>query len=217
MLDLSNEPDLGYIFYPSDIPHYPGHPRLDVVITEQPTKRHFDPQQARFQVVNPVGRIEQMTVHHPWPFGKKYRVCAGRIYIRDRVPKTVEAFSFGGELQILSTNEQTVCALTSPVPILDLVGTHNLSMWFTAEVEILLAQQNATQNLQQPEEFGTCLANVEPLVLYASCLQTLHDKKWPVHENEYLEGQHFVQSEIKRLKETSMWLMPVPSLDQLFS
>ena len=52
MSDISQEPDLGYIFYPYDAFEHPGHPRLDVTIQEKPTYRHFDPVEASFLVVS---------------------------------------------------------------------------------------------------------------------------------------------------------------------
>ena len=53
MLDLSHEPDLGYIFYPYETPDHPGHPRLDIIIHEKPTNRHFDPQKVQYKVAEP--------------------------------------------------------------------------------------------------------------------------------------------------------------------
>ncbi|MAT97680.1 MAG: hypothetical protein CL608_11095 [Anaerolineaceae bacterium] len=216
MLDLTHEPDLGYIFYPPETPHYPGHPRLDVVIPATPTYRHFDPQKVRFQVVLPSSGMSQITIHHPWSFSKAYHVCAGRIFITDRVPKLVEAFSFGGELQILSDAEHTVCALTSPAPIFALFEPHDLSMWITAEVEGLLARQKAHWDPQHPHDFETHLATLDPLLLYASCLQTLQQQAWPAHNPES-DGPHFVAAEINRLQAKGDWPLVVPHLEQMFS
>jgi hypothetical protein len=218
MLDLSHEPDLGYIFHPHEIPDHPGHPRLDVIIPASPTYRHFDPQKVQFQVVSPAtGQIEHINIHHRWLSQKRYRVCAGRIILTDRTPKQVEAFSFGGDLQILSDTEHTVCALVSTVPIFPLFKTHDLNMWITAEVEILFARQKAHWNPQHPHDFETHLVAVNPLILYASCLQMLQDRTWSARVSLDLQGKHFVQTEIKRLQESGEWPVQVPSLDQLFS
>lgn len=215
MLDISHEPDLGYIFFPSEIPHHPGHPRLDVVLTELPTERHFDPTKVQFQIASSQNRLEHLTIHHPWTAGTKYRVCAGRIFITDRIAKRVEAFSFGGELQIFSDQNRTICALTSPAPIFDLCTAHNLPMWLTAEAEILLAQQKAQGLLHHDAEFDAHLSRVAPLLLYASCLQALQEKSWPAPDEVYGEGPHFVQAEIKRLQQAGEWPLLVPNLAQL--
>ncbi len=217
MLDLSHEPDLGYIFYPLDAPHHPGHPRLDVIIPATPTYRHFDPQKVRFQIASQAGGMTQLTIHHPWTFGQSYRVCAGRIFVTDRVPKVVEAFSFGGELQILSDTEHTVCALTSTAPIFALIELDDLPMWITAEVEGLLARQKAHWNPLLPHDFETHLATLDPLLLYASCLQMLQQQTWPAQSSPEADGPHFVQAEIKRLRAEGMWPAVVPSLDKLFA
>lgn len=217
MLDLTHEPDLGYIFYPSEIPHYPGHPRLDVILTTSPTERHFDPVKIQFSAISSSNRLEHLTIHHPWPLRRDYRICAGRIFITDRINKKVEAFTFGGELQILSDKDHTVCALISPAPILDLCTTHNLPMWLTAEVEILLAQQKAHWQPHHPDSFDAHLAQLDPLLLYYSCLQALHDKKWPAAVGEYGEGHHFIKAEIKRLQANAAWPLQLPSFTELFS
>lgn len=217
MIDISHEPDLGYIFYPSEIPHYPGYSRLDVILTELPTERHFDPTKVQFPIVSPQNRTERLIVHHPWSSGGKYRVCAGRIFIADRIDKKVEAFSFGGELQVFSDQQRTICALVSPAPILNLFATHNLPMWLASEAEILLAEQKVHWLRHRHDVFEAHLGNVDPLFLYISCLQALHEKKWHVHEDVYGAGPHFVQDEIKRLQATEHWPLLTPSLTQLLA
>ena len=219
MLDLSHEPDLGYIFYPYKTPDHPGHPRLDVIIPAAPTYQHFDPQKAEFHVVSPPGDIELLSMHHPWTMGKRYRVCAGRIFLTDRKTKRVEAFTFGGDLQILSDEDHTVCALVSPAPIFPLFTTHDLPMWIVAEVEILLAQQKAHWDPQHPHSFETHLAAVDPFILYASCLQALQNKAGHIHSGVQeldRQGLHFVQTEIKRLQDKGEWPLLLPTLDELF-
>jgi len=219
MLGLSHEPDLGYLFHSHETLDHPGHPRLDVIIPATPTYEHFDPQKAQFYIVSPEGDIEHLSIHHPWTMEKRYRVCAGRIVLTDRKAKRVEAFSFGGDLQILSDEDHTVCALVSAVPIFPLFTTHDLSMWIVAEFEILLAQQKAHLDPQHPHDFQTHLAAVDPFLLYASCLQALQDKANHIHTGAVefdRQGAQFVQTEVKRLQEKGEWPLLVPALDDLF-
>ena len=84
MLDLSHEPDLGYFFYPHEVENHPGRPRLDIILREIPTERHYDPQQAHFKVITSSGYLEQISIHHPWLLAARYRVCAGRHVPRHR-------------------------------------------------------------------------------------------------------------------------------------
>lgn len=220
MLDLAKEPDLGYVYYAYESIEHPGHPRMDVIMRKTPTYRHFDPTRACFLVVShKAGRLEQIHIEHPWTMGKRYRVCAGRIYLSDRTGKRVEAFSFGGDLQILSDKEKTVCALMSSAPIFALCTTHDLPMWITAEVEIILARQKAHWDPRHPHGFEEHLAMVDPFLLYASCLQTIQDRPCNCYlDEEELDhqGEQFVQAEIQRLKENDKWPSPLPPPDQLF-
>ncbi len=219
-LDLSHEPDLGYAFYPYEtMPDHPGHPRMDVIIPKTPTYRHFDPQKVQFQIVSHAGDIGRISICYPWTMAKRYRVCAGRIILCDRKSKQVEAFSFGGDLQILSDAVHTVCALQSSAPIFPLYTPHDLPMWISAESEILLARQKAHWDPLHPHEFEAHLAALDPLLLYASCLQALHDRVCHAYSDaEELEhqGTHFVQTEIQRLKKDGAWPLLLPTLDQLF-
>ena len=208
MLDLSHEPSLGYLFYPHNVPDHPGHPRLDVIIPAVPTYRHFDPQKAQFPIVSATRDIEHISIHHPWTLRKKYQVCAGRILMTDRTTKRVEAFSCGGELQILSDEEHTICALVSDAPIFPLFTTHDLPVWIVAEIEILLAHQKAHWDPQHPHDFDTFLATVDPFLLYVSCLQAIRNKAAHLHTGaEALDQQgiQFVQTEIERLQEKGDW------------
>jgi hypothetical protein len=221
MSDISQEPDLGYIFYPYDAFEHPGHPRLDVIIQEKPTYRHFDPVKASFLVVSRMAdKLEQISVRYPWTLGKSYRVCAGRIYLKDRAGNGVEAFSTGGDLQVVSDQDRTVAVLESSAPIFALRRTHDLPMWITSEIEIILARQKAHWDPLHPHEFVNHLATLDPLLLYASCLQAIQDKTDALflQEDELdHQGEQFVRSEIQRLKENDQWPVILPTPDQLFT
>jgi hypothetical protein len=220
MLDLSNEPDLGYVFYPYKTIDHPGHPRLDVIISRKPTYRHFDPERVNFPVVSQTEDfVKHVVIRHPWTLKKRYRVCAGRIVLTDLQGKRIEAFSFGGDLQIVSDAEHTICVLQSRAPIFSLHALHDLPTWITVESEIILARQRAHWDPKHPHEFQTHLATLDPLLLYASCLQTIQDKHCDLYlEEEELDhqGLHFVQTEIHRLQENEEWPLLVPTPDQLF-
>ena len=219
MLDLTHEPDLGFIFSPHDMAHHPGHPRLDIIIPAEPTFRHFDPQKVEFQIVSAAGDIGHLCIHHPWSMGRRYQVCAGLIFVRDRIAKVVEAFSFGGDLQIFSDEEHTVCALVSPAPIFPLFTTLDLPMWLVAEFEILLAEQKAHCDPRHPHDFDAQLAGAKPFLLYASCLQALQRKMQQVHsgaEELDRQGRRFVLEEIARFQAEGAWPLKLPTLDELF-
>jgi hypothetical protein len=140
--------------------------------------------------------------------------------LRDRAGKCVEAFCTGGDLQVVSNRHRTVCVLQSSAPIFHLRTTHDLPMWITAEIEIILAQQKANWDPRHPHDFEAHLAAQDPFLLYASCLQAIiEDRSGHCYlEEDELEhqGEHFVRSEIQRLKDNDAWPSPLPTPDALF-
>ena len=216
MLDLSHEPDLGYVFYPYEVPGHPGYGRFDAIIPIQPTYRHFDPVTAQFPIIASGGSLEHLRVHHPWTLGKRYKACAGRAVLTDRVGKHVEAFTFGGDLQILSTAAQTVCALQSPAPIFALAPAPDLALWLASEAEIVLARQRARR---ESHGFAACLAQMDPLLLYARCLQDAQQDLASgarAANGAARQAAHFVPHEIARLQAAGDWPAVLPSSDELF-
>ena len=206
-LDLSQEPDLGYYFYPPVDDGHPGHPRMDVILTAKPTARHFDPQKVRYVIATGKG-IGQLTVHHPWTLGKQYRVRAGRIRLTDRVGKVVEAFSLGGDLTIVCEKTRTICALTSPAPIFPLTRTLDVNMCLTAEMEIVLAEQKANWDPAHPFAYEEHLAAVNPLDLYTCLLDMLRRKGSHLHSGSSeldCDARHFIESEVANLKARDEW------------
>jgi hypothetical protein len=220
MLDLSQEPDLGYVFYPYESIEHPGHPRMDVIIHKKPTLRHFDPEEATYLIASHKGhKLDHIHVSHPWTQTKEYQVCAGRIILKDRKGKRVEAFSFGGDLQIASNGQETVCVLKSPAPIFYLGQIRCLSSWLTSESEIILARQKARSDSVNHNYFEEHLAQIDPLLLYASSLLLMQGRPCDCFlEEGELEHEcaQFIRSEIKRLKESDQWPLLVPTPDELF-
>jgi hypothetical protein len=196
---------------------FPGHPQLDITLWEVPTQRHFDPEQVHFEITGS-GRPEKLTITHPWTGPRQFRVCAGRIYIDDRKHKRVEAFSFGGNLEITSKPELTICRLSSTAPIFDMVELDSLSTTIATEAEVLLAERRADWDPKHPHTFEQHLATAVPLELYACCLTALHGKFAPHlehHDKLYHQLVHFAASEIKYLQESGQWPAVVPPLAEI--
>lgn len=220
MLGLIHEPDqgLGYQLY--DTAGHIGYRRLDVIIDETPTDRHFDPERVECNVVTPSNDVKPLKIRHPWTLGKRYAVCAGRILASDHTGKHVEAFSFGGQLQVQTTDERTTCRLESTAPIFPLYAPHDLSVWFTDKVEGILAKQRADWDPAHPHIFEEHLAALDPFTLYASSLQTLQNRPHHLYSDVASEmdheGEHFVRQEIARLQALGRWPLRVPSPDELF-
>lgn len=225
-LQMSNPsfPELGYIYHPDSDTISPGYPRLDVILRQMPSRQHFDPDSVRAPVFTlHTHGLELLKISHPWYGGdQKRRLCAGKVIISDYKDKLVEAFTFGGELVIQTSDQQTVCIFTSPAPILPF--EHNpvdllpgdIATLLGSEAEVLMAQRRAHW-LHRPAELENRLGNIEPMRLYCACIAALEAKFAHPSMNDSDEYRHFLwflHTEHRHLQDTSRWCDPV-SLDQL--
>lgn len=153
--------NLGYIYYPSKQKEKLDHPRLDVILSQNPSDMHFDPEKVEFRIVASRDEIQTLTVEHPWTFQKNYRVTAGKVILRNRQNKSHEAFTYGGELNIQVDDQQTICSLTSPAPIFNLDFNESTAVFLVEETEILLAQRRAAW-ANNVDEYEKRLAKVDP-------------------------------------------------------
>ncbi|MCB9423245.1 MAG: hypothetical protein H6667_25840 [Ardenticatenaceae bacterium] len=217
MINQLSEPDFGYNFLPGTANRFPGHPQLDIILREVPTERHFDPEQVHFEAAQS-GRPEALTITHPWTGPRQHRICAGRIYIDDRKHKRVEAFSFGGTLEITTKHDLTICRLSSTTPILDMMELDSLSTTIATEAEVLLAERRADWDPKHPHTFEQHLATAVPLELYACILAALHEKFAP-HLEHFDQVYHqlvaFAAGEMAYLQQTGQWPAVVPPLTEI--
>jgi hypothetical protein len=213
--------DLGYTFFHKRYPHSPGFPGLEIHLHNTPTYRHFDPERllipaVRIRSKEKFGSYEKLAVHHPWPFGDRYRVCAGAFKMIDRVGKSVDGFSYGGTLAIQSDEELTTCLIESPAPILHVGEDDANPTLLGEECEIILAERRATWPNER--EFQEHLAKVDPLKLYIACLDFLHKKyQGRLHRNSphYISFSNFLTEEIKALRSQGIWPFLVPEIDEV--
>jgi hypothetical protein len=221
----SDEGELGYTFHPHLYPHAPGHPQLDIVLRAAPTGLHFDPKRVRLAVASASNGIEFLTVRHPWQWERHYRACIGQVSLHDHKNKIVEAFTFGGDLQITPEENRTTCVLSSPAPIVEvlpepLTRGPSVHMMLVEEVEALIAQRRATWDREHtPAAFDKRLAAAEPLTLYLACLEALKEKyaHFPHKAEDELTHQFvaFLHAEIEVLDELGTWPAHLPPLDDL--
>jgi hypothetical protein len=217
MIDIPHEPDLGYIFYPAADDGVFGSTRLDVVLHEHPTRRHYDPESIQVTIATSQESTNVLHFNYSTP-SDRFRVCAHRILIVDRVGKRIEVFCFGGTLDILNHQQETICVFQSPAPILDLTSLHSVHMLFASEVEILIAERRAAWNPHHPHEFMRHLAQVEPTSLYIACLDTIAAKfaEYPhISDPVYHQFIHLLQQEIEAWRRNGRWPLIVPKLTDL--
>ena len=204
--------ELGYRFHVTDQPMNIGYPSLGVVLHKAPTNHFFDPERVAVLVtpslVSPQP-IERLVVEYDWHGRTHYDVCAGRIVLTDRDEDTVEAFSFGGDLDVHPSGDYTTATISSPAPILDLSSSNrppSLSLLLAAEVEVELAARRAYWSSHQPGEFDRRLADLShnPVQLYQACLLKLSDK---FSSSSHVEGDsmwqfsHLLHNEAHRIRQ----------------
>ncbi len=215
--DHPMEREYGFHFHSQARSHSPGHPHVDVVLRSVPTGKHFDPKILTITAATGHGDTESLRVRHPWKEQEQIRICAGRVIMEDRKGKRAKAFTFGGDLQIKPEALLTTCLLTSPAPILELIGTASIPTLLAQQTEIIFAERRADWEPDQ-STFERRLSAADPHTLYCVCLQTLKEKFmcYPSGGDESL--QQFVQflfGEIKTLQELDMWPGSLPAIDKI--
>jgi len=214
--DLSPNLDLGYIFSPPCHQGRPCHRRLDIVIQAMPTQNHCDPEIVFFMVPSARHKIEVIKVRHPWLWEQNLRVVASRVIMTDRTGKAVEAFTFGGDLQIVSEDEFTRCTLRSPAPILPCFSDSPFNTLLVEEVETLLAERREAWEEEHPTTFfDERLAASDPFILYLACLKAIHNKYIQLPANYLDEFTHFLQVEMQALHDERLWPSYLPPIEKL--
>lgn len=209
----------GYYLLPKSHPHSPGYTGLLVAIRETPTKRHFDPEKIRLQILDEHGMPNRMTFYLEWHLAKSRQVCTGRVILQDRKDKQVEFFTFGGSIESVSVPGETMYSLRSTAPILQLTDKEkSIPDLLAAETEILIAKQEARWGADD-ERFGRQLAQIEPLQFYMASISSLlaRSKQTSVLQKEIAELYTVLRKERNWLKETGQWSDRLPPLEQLLS
>jgi hypothetical protein len=212
------DPDLGYLFTPIDHPHHPGASRLEVILRDQPTYHHYDPEIVAIQVITDRENLETLMISHPWPGENKYQVCTGKIRITDRRNLPVEAFSMGGSVAISPNDDHTHCVITSPAPIYPMIHEGALPMMVGLQFEMLMAQRRAAW-LQEPQILEARLRTADPRQLYRAFIHEIREKlqRYPLQNDPaILELSHFISAEIHRLEgHETIFQDAEPSLETL--
>ncbi len=210
--------DLGYYFHPAEKPDVPGHPRLDVSLYPVPTHKHFDPERVTFEIALPEDGIEPVEITHPWPGPSHLRAAVGYIRLVDRRDRVVEAFSFGGSLDVEVLQDHTRCSLASPAPIFHVTDREDLAAFLVSEFEALLAIRRAGWAGDEAG-FSRQLAGLDPLLLFAVGLVEVEDRllQSPItlRGDLYWRMRHTVNGSRSRLQEGGQWPVPLPALADL--
>ncbi len=224
MSDISQPVDrnVGFQFLDETRPTPQAHEALVVIIRETPTFKHFDPETLDLRVWAEEGKraqgaVEELTIHHPWPGDEHYRVVLGRLILRDRVGKCIEAFTFGGELDVEIHEDLTLCRLRSEAPVFDLEEPGTLSALLVNEVEVELAELRG-QAVDRLDQIELGLGRSDPASIYAACLISLEKRLQSFEHQELPEYQdllHLVHTEIEHRRGQGKWPSKPERLSQL--
>lgn len=208
------------IFYPASDPHALGHPQLDVTLFAQPTGADDDLESVDFVVATGKGEVEHLLVQHPWPWPGHYRVGADYVTMLTRYSEIVDAFTWGGELEIRSDDTQTLCSLTSPVPIFDLDDMDSLEDELANRFDAVVAGWRA-QWQREDITFEAGLAQTEPGVLYAVALTEmqarLHLVPVQARDDRHWRLVQVIHQSIHLAQQQGAWPTPVPALTDLLA
>ncbi|MBN1267857.1 MAG: hypothetical protein JXA25_20365 [Anaerolineales bacterium] len=197
------------------------HPMQELwfVLREEPTGQHYDPLSARLWLILGNNGLERRLLRHPWRGSETVTAGPGHVQLRDRFGRTVDAYTFGGQLKITPCADNTCCTLQSPAPIFDLRYSEQYSAAkiLCERVEVLLARRKASW-ISEPAGFSRKLAETSPLDLYLSCLKELLETGSPPamstssEENKYVMLLH---SEVSQLASNGLWSEKVPEIAAL--
>ena len=209
-------PKIGYLYHYPKIDEPTDKFRLDIFISSIPTEQHFDVLSTHVFVKTPKGAIERLTITHPWSYRTTANVSAGVVIMEDRKGKKEEAFTFGGKLNIVEQEMQTICVLKSSAPILEISAATPLHKLFIDELEIILAKRQATY--ANHYDYETLLCNADPFDLYRACLKELTEKfdLFSLKDEKYSQFLMYLHSQEYRLREAGLSYKPAPNLDEIF-
>ena len=218
--------NLGYKLYPPAYSHAPGHARVDVLIWNEPTHRHFDPESMELSVISDKRRPISLKISHRQYaesvqreklFERHYEVAASVIRIVDRKHKVVEFFTCGGDFWVNHRMPFSLCILKSPAPIMPMNHGNTISVLLVEQLLILLAMRRADWIFDK-NKYESRLADIKPFDFYTACLVSLREKyaHFPYYKMiEHVKLHNFILEEIEILREHNQWPVYSPTLKQI--
>lgn len=163
--------DLGFFFHPPAENFPIGHPKLEINIFSDPTHLHFDPSEVELYI-SADSAIDLVKITHPFYGPNQAKVVAGRVIISDRLGEKVEAFCFGGDIQMFELAAMTTCIITSSAPIFDLNPYNRDRCDLVDEVETIFALRRGFWSAAL-DEYERRLCQIEPLKLFVLILSEI--------------------------------------------
>jgi hypothetical protein len=213
---------LGYRFVPAKYSPNLGYSELKTVISGCPTQRYFDVKALHVPTFD--GRFyhkTQITRHELEP-KEHFQVCIGELSLENRKGEHLQAFSFGGSLQVALQGDDLLCNLTSTAPIFRLKSDPGSLGGGLLADEILEMLAEIQVGLSRHEdELYARLAGFDPYQLFLSCLVTLQKRVDSIPQNLRTErvrkAASAIHNTIQIVQKTDGWDGHSPELNELLS
>ena len=209
----------GYQLFPESDHYSAGYNELDVVVREEPTNSHYDPESVRLQLRDRDGFASWTTLELGSAFKESRHVCPGRVILRDRVDKRVQFFSFGGSLEASVKPGVVVYSLHSSAPVLGLnQPAQRVTDQFVFETEAIIGKLKADWVVDDAG-FGRRLAQIDPLQFYLASVFSIlvHLKDAPALQQSLSGLYAMLSRERAWLRETGQWPVSPSRLEELLA
>lgn len=166
--------NLGFTLVNSDHPGAPGAAYLVVALRDQPTLRHFDPEEITYWVIE-AGRGRLASIDRDVAVAPAPEHAWGRITLTDRLGVRNQFLTFGGSLRVQALDPSTLAVgFASPVPILRWSGHSQGLDPLTAEVGAFFGRMMVPIDFNPGAEHLVSAAS--PLTLYAAFVQDVRER-----------------------------------------
>lgn len=213
--DQPQDDCFGYYFHAPQDGNEWGSNTLEVNLRSKPSGKHFDPEILRLPIARDDNQIAIVRIHHDWPGANRLQVLFGEVVLRDRRDKVIEAFTFGGTLEIETTNDCTLCTLSSPVPIIDRRDQDPMIQMLAEEAMALIARLKADWK-SDTEEFEKRLIQLDVEALFVGVLKELFREFQSSTRDDRTKSQeflNFLHHAIKNAGQQSTNADPLSSLE----
>jgi hypothetical protein len=194
--------DLGFSIVSGVDPREPAATDLIVALRDEPTLRHFDPEEIAFWVAREGrGRPRELSRETPMPL--EARFVWGRISIADRLGLSNQWLSFGGVVRAAELDDATtVVAFSSPAPIQRWSGHSQGLDMLTPEMGAFFGRLMIPIDFEPGAEH--IILDADPLALYCAFVRDVHAR---IHVSSRLVRADpalatYVEHEARRLEET---------------
>ena len=194
---------------------------LKVYLSGAPQPRAFDAARLRLPVIQQ-DELQELEIGQPWiPLagGNQARLAAGKFSLHDHADHVQYGISLGGQVEISSQDNLTVCTLQSTAPIFLLQDDpEGPDVLLADELETLLARRRAAWGLEE-EIFTRRMLTADPLHLLGTCLETIEArlKRILAHsqDDQYASIVHYIDHIRLTLVHAGKWPEVVPAIDDL--